>query len=370
MIDIEDITRQVRRNCTVSDARHAGLYSICGLALRLRDLFKWEHDLPPWVEKEPVEVLEWIDAKEQLWESVAESPYAPLDLEGQRFEPFDTAAVNELLGACGLFYGAGYAYSLKPTFLLARLETCTEVDGHGVCILGPELARDLLTIPAFSQDDRIILRRQAAMMFLWDQIFYVKKSGRRALKFALFHCGLKDQSCAELQQRLPAVFARHQESYIYHELGELKDAVFPADTWREIIASFPHSPIELAARALKDLLADTGEPGTLQRITTTGNTAALGFYAAFLDGLAKEFFPELSAAFETFIDGGDWRCVEAARRAGHERARAHAETMMAIYAEGKRRKNMRWAAAEIERRLLGNILKRTTGESAGGAVPN
>ena len=51
-IDPGNITRQVLRNCEISDARHAGLFSICGLALRLRDLYKWEKGLDPWVEKD------------------------------------------------------------------------------------------------------------------------------------------------------------------------------------------------------------------------------------------------------------------------------------------------------------------------------
>ena len=35
MLDIAFLTRQVRRNCTLSDARFAGHYSVCGLVMRL-----------------------------------------------------------------------------------------------------------------------------------------------------------------------------------------------------------------------------------------------------------------------------------------------------------------------------------------------
>ena len=59
MIDIDSLARQVLRNCHISDARHAGTYSICGLALRLRDLYKWEMALPPWIEKDSSELLDW-----------------------------------------------------------------------------------------------------------------------------------------------------------------------------------------------------------------------------------------------------------------------------------------------------------------------
>ena len=67
MIDVEDITRQVQNNCDTSDAQHAGLYSTCGLALRLRDLYKWENRLNPWEEKDTSQILDWIGDKEQTW---------------------------------------------------------------------------------------------------------------------------------------------------------------------------------------------------------------------------------------------------------------------------------------------------------------
>ncbi|MEJ2658563.1 MAG: hypothetical protein P8012_15455 [Desulfobacterales bacterium] len=48
MFKISDIADQVLFNCNITDSQHAGLYSICGLALRLRDLYKWENRLEPW----------------------------------------------------------------------------------------------------------------------------------------------------------------------------------------------------------------------------------------------------------------------------------------------------------------------------------
>ena len=47
MLDQAEIADQIARNCAVSDARYAGCYSVCGLALRLRDLYKWEKGLAP-----------------------------------------------------------------------------------------------------------------------------------------------------------------------------------------------------------------------------------------------------------------------------------------------------------------------------------
>jgi len=63
-VDFGRLKQEIRRNCEISDAGHAGLFSICGLLLRLRDLYKWEHSIPPWEEPEPADLMEWIEATE------------------------------------------------------------------------------------------------------------------------------------------------------------------------------------------------------------------------------------------------------------------------------------------------------------------
>jgi len=355
-IDIDDIARQVRANCDISDAQHAGLYSICGLALRLRDLYKWEHRLPPWVEKDSSEILEWIDERENRWERLAENLYAGLHIDGRTYDAFDSAGVNAVLEPCSFLYSAGYARSLKPTFLLAHVENKEQIDGHTVHFLGQELARDLLTIPAMAQDAGIILRRDAARLYLWDKISYIRKSGRPALKFGLFHCGLDNPSTSELQRNLDKILAVQSQTYIHHEIGEIEDTVFCRETWREIIAAYPHTPVELSARSVKDLLADTGPKGSLRDIINRSDAAALGFFVAFFDGLGKEFFPELPVAFQLFTVSGNWQVIEEAAAAGRRTARKHAETMTAVFREGQNRQDLRWAAKEIETRLLCGVV--------------
>ena len=63
-MDIAQLQRQIQTNCDISDAHHAGLYSLCGLLLRMRDLYKWEQNLLPWQEPEPATLLEWVDTRE------------------------------------------------------------------------------------------------------------------------------------------------------------------------------------------------------------------------------------------------------------------------------------------------------------------
>lgn len=357
MLEPSTIARQVSHNCDISDATHAGLYSICGLALRLRDLYKWENRLDPWEEKDSAEVLEWIGEKEQAWEQLTERDYGPIAILGKTYEPFDTPAINAVLETHGLYYGAGYAHSLKPTFFLALIEDKLEINGHPVYILGRELARDLLTIPALSQNNGILLRQEAARLYLWDKLFYLKKSGRRALLFALTHCGIRDAEPRTLRQHLNAILRVQQNTYIFHEIGEMCDTVFDRSLWREMIGTFPHTPVELLVRAVKDLLADTNEFGSLRCIIRQRQSAALGFYVAFFDGLPKELFPEISASFGEFMRTGDWHVVEHAVAAGYRTAKQYAETIIDIFRTGKRNTDDAWIEKEISSRLLKKLIR-------------
>jgi hypothetical protein len=353
MFDIDAVTDQIRRNSDISDARNAGLYSICGLALRLRDLYKWEHRLPPWEERDSSQILDWIAERETRWEGLLETDYRPLSIDGRSHDPFDTAGINAVLAPHGLFYGAGYAHGLKPTFLLACIDETRSVEGFTVHCLGRELVRDLLTLPAFTQDGGILLRQEAANLYLWDKMFYINNSGRRALAFALKHCGLPDAASETQRRHLPAVFAAYRDTCIRHEVGELNDTVFDRGLWQELIGAYPHTSVELIARSLKDLLADTNELGTLPDIVRRRNAAALGLYTAFFDGLAREFFPELRVAFDLFAAAGDWSLIDEAVAAGRRRAVDHTRTVTDLYLHGKQTGEAERAREEIVRCLLG-----------------
>jgi hypothetical protein len=358
MLNIDEIAHQVLQNCNISDANNAGMYSICGLALRLRDLHKWEQGLPPWEERDSSEVLEWIEAKENQWEKCIDKEFAPISINGKTHDPFDTAAINAVLEPLNIFYGAGYARGLKPTFFLAAIAEKSTINGTTIYTLDRELARDLLTIPAHSQNKDVILRQDSAKLFLWDSIFYIKKSARPALRFALESCGIADHQPNALKRRLADLLAAQRDTYIYHEIGEIHDTVFDRELWREIIAAFPYSPVEYLARAVKDLLADTNKYGTLQHIVREHNTAALAFYVAFLDGLPKEFFPELPASFQQFTQAEDWNIIEQAVSSGYRTAAAHAGLIMDLYQKGVRKNDLKWTENQIQQHLLGEYVNK------------
>jgi hypothetical protein len=353
MFKTSPIAEQVLENCDISDAMHAGMYTVCGLALRLRDLYKWHKGLPPWEERDSGEILDWIEAKENMWNELGEKPFRKLSILNKDYDPFDTAGINTVLEGRGLFYGAGYGRSLKPTFFLAEIQDKRDINGHNVYTLGHELARDLFTMPALHQDNSVVLRKESARLFLWDQIIYIRESGRVPLAFAMAACGLKDGDPKALKQGLETVLAAYENAYVYHEIGEMHDAVFDRHLWREIIAAYPHTPVELLARAVKDLLADTNGSGTLRHMIKERKTASLAFYVAFYHGLPKILFPELITAFAQFMSTSDWEMMEEVVSTGHGVAKAHAETIMEIYQSGKKRGAAEWAKEEIEKRLLG-----------------
>jgi hypothetical protein len=352
VFDQEAIKAQVIRNCSISDARYAGNYSVCGLALRLRDLYKWEKNLEPWQEADSAVMLEWIGHKEEDWETLMEEEFQPVTLQDASYDPFDAKAINAVLEPCGLYYGAGYLHSLKPSFFLARLDEKRNLDGSSIFSLGKELARDLLIVPALSQEDHVIIRKHAARLFLWNQIFFIRKSGRQALAFALRTYGVKDNDYENLKRNFHQITSDQLEIYLHHELGEIREFLFDRQVWRDLIARYPHTPVELLARAVKDLLADTHESGNLNFIVQEKMTASLGFHVAFLDGVRKELFPEIITAFETFEQTREWLPVREAISAGYRRGQDIARKMISLYREGRERDDPAWVEKQIWRQLL------------------
>jgi hypothetical protein len=208
-----------------------------------------------------------------------------------------------------------------------------------------------LTIPALSQDNCIYVRKESARLYLWDQMFYIKKSGRYALRFGLEDYGLKEQTLEELHRNLSTIAANETDTYIYHELGEMQDTVFDRETWQDIIAAFPHTPIELLARTVKDLLADTSEYGTLTHIIEERKTSSLAFYVAFLESFTKTLFPQIIEAFKDFTQTRDWELIEKAVTEGYRSAKSRAESIVGIYRIGREKNDMRWVENEIVKRF-------------------
>jgi hypothetical protein len=315
------LTKAILHNCEISDARDNGIYSICTLVLKLRNLYKWEQNLEPWDEPESSVLLDWIAAKESYWETIAAEEFQPLPLAGRLVDPHDQEAVNAGLAGSGLIYGAGYGRSLKSIFFLAGLKEVRREEDARVLILDREEARELAAPFAMLQDGEIIIRREPLRFFFWDQVQEIRSTGRAVLRHALNASGVKVDEQIDRQSfrdRLDEIVDREIPIFIHHELGERRESELTSTHLRKLVTTFPHSAIELTARAVKDVLADTGPSGMLAYIIGARQESSLAFYAAFLDGMRQVLQPEITSAVQAFLIDRDWGKVEAAR----ERSRA------------------------------------------------
>ena len=200
--DLHGLVEQVAWNCQVASAGQAGHLKLCDLLLRLRQLFKWEHHLPPWEEPEPDAVLAWVELREQAWEALGEAGYRPLGWGGGEVDPFAVDCLNDQLMSAGLAYGAGLTRGLNPTFFLGELAEVRREDELTILILGPELTRDLEAAPALRQGPLIYARTQALGFFLWDRLSDPTGQNNCFLKMAMSGYDLPQ---AELL-RQPAAF--------------------------------------------------------------------------------------------------------------------------------------------------------------------
>jgi len=309
--------KTVKYNCDISDARDNGIYSICTLVLKLRNLYKWENGLEPWQEPDSPVLLDWIAAKEEYWETIQEKPLLQIPINGKNVDPFQLPKINGYLSSDNQVYGAGYGRSMKAVFFIAKVLEDRMVEGCPTLILGEEKARELSSPFAMLQDGVIYIRKEPLRFFFWDQIQEIKPSCKIAMQQALSCYGLIKDGCDLDRKKLIDVFDtiidQELEIFIYHEVGESQKNSLDSDVLKKIISAFPASALELVARAVKDILADTHPKGLLGHILAREKKSSLGFYVSFLDGMRKLLCPEIIEASKQFWGNGDWSLIEKAR---------------------------------------------------------
>lgn len=370
MDDVEKLRQQILTNCLIAEANYAGTFSLCGLVLRLRDLYKWEKRLQPWEEPEPADVLDWIEHRESSWEPWMDKDFQPLLVDDTLWDPFDVDGINERLAGTGLVYGAGYVEGLRPSFFLGLIDECREMDGAVVFSVTEEIVRDVFATPAMRQGGRIYIRRQPMLAFFWDQIFENRPSARSALSFAFAAYGLDVEvlarNPAQYAETLKAIAWNQLQTWVHHELGEFHEEAFRGQLWHDIIATYPNSPIEVYARVLKDLCADTDDKGLLRHVIEKENRAALAFYVAFLRPFTRLMFPEILKAFHKFRKSPDWRLIEETRMEAKGKFHGLASTLSALHQE-HRTMGVDWARERILERCIAplGIVKKASVRGSG-----
>lgn len=260
-------------------------------------------------------------------------------IDGRYYDPFDVTGINSVLRTEGLAYGGGYGTFNKPTFFIAKLESTRDLLDYRVNYTGAELCRDLAAYPAMLQDSCIYVRPEVLSIFIWDR-FQELKANRFSLftkrMFAEYRIQSTDSQCPELYKKIIDMVCDASEVFVLHETGEAYEDEY-SDDWHEILSEGCDKATELFLRGIKDVLADTSVMGPLRLIAERRDSAGISFFAAFLDGIRKEIFPEIRDAFQQFVESGDWSVLENARRTGYHRAKSlQAETVALWRKKGTR----------------------------------
>ena len=238
-------------------------------------------------------------------------------INGERVDPFLLPIINKSLSSDNQIYGAGYGRSMKAVFFIAEVLEDRVVEGCPTLILGKEKARELSSPFAMLQDGIIYIRKEPMRFFFWDQIQEVTPSCKIAMQQALACYGLVRDACVLDREKLIDIFDtiidQELDIFIFHEVGESQKNMLDNDVLRKIIAVFPASSLELVARAVKDILADTHSKGLLGHILAKERKSSLGFYVSFLDGMRKLLCPKINEASKQFWEDGDWALIEKAR---------------------------------------------------------
>lgn len=327
------IIKDIQHNCNISDARDHGIYTMCTMVLKLRNLYKWEKGLEPWQEAEPVELLDWIEAKENYWETIAKEPYRHLDINGCVYLPDDSTGINANFSEKQMVYGAGYGRSMKAVFFLAEKIEQRTAAGFPVFILGKERAKEMASPFAMAQDGVIFIKKESLRFFLWDYIQELRSSCRSSFRHALQLYGLLEDGQLHQQKfkdTLDDIVDAELNLFIYHEVGELLQTTFDSSVLQKIVSRFPGSAYELVSRSIKDILADTHPGGLLAHLIREKLETSLSFYVGFLDGLRKELCPEIIEALQQFYIDRDWQQIEKARIICRENTLQYAEKIKTI----------------------------------------
>jgi hypothetical protein len=348
------LIEEVRWNCDIASAGQSGHFSLCGMLLRLRQLYKWEHGLAPWQEPEVEAVLAWIARRERTWDELEEAAWRDLAWGDAAIDPFAVETLNSYLIPQKLAYGAGLSRGLTPTFFLGELLEVRREEPLTILILGRELARDLDASPALCQGTLIYARRQALTFYLWDRLSDPTQQGNAYLQLALkaHNLVLKDliRDPEAHQEQFQAFLAGELEAVIHHETGEALEPslkyAFPA-----VLERFPQTRVELFIRTLKDALADVNEWGRLAYIITEQSLPSLAVMLAWRPGLLPALLPELEPAFQNLLATGDWSVMEAGRQQALARLRETANGLNALL-ESPQAASAAWLQDEIQRRHL------------------
>ena len=321
----ETLRENVQQNCHISDANHAGDYTLCIYLMKMREYYRWEQGQSFSDNLPNKQVGDWLRAREELWDSLGTAEFKPLEVDGAAYDPFDSEALNQALNPHGLVYSGGLGIQKKPLFFLGKLLQRKEYNGYTVLLSDNELARDLTSPPAMAQGKTIYIRRESLKRMLWEKLeTWNWNQPDNALGRALGCYPFKQ----DIEQALEAMTENELESMLLHEIGEIKAGQILGEAWEQMLIKLPHSKAELMLRAVRDHLADA--LSTLPALLEKGQPASIHFYFGNLSNMRKHLYPALTHAYEQWLESGDMTFLIKQSRSGQSHWQALADESLTL----------------------------------------
>jgi hypothetical protein len=320
------IVSAVQKNCHISDAQFAADLTLCTFLLKMRELYRWENEIPLTRDMPKSEVGDWMNERERYWEAVEAAPYEPLPLAAGSIDPFEVALANRELAPHGLVYSGGFGRACKPHFFLGSLLREEVRDGFKVYVSGCEFARDLDAPPGMMLDDTIFVRTESLQRWLWEK--YEEWNWNHRNEAMTRAVGCYDFQHAP-ESALQAMTATETESVILHELGEARVGADLGEDWSQMLAALMRTRAEIFARAVRDLYADC--LSTLPGLLVRDNPASIHFYFANFTGMRRKLFPELAVAYQVWLEKGDPAELQWVSDAGCLKWQASARRMIELF---------------------------------------
>ncbi len=304
-LNLNELQLHVQLNCHISDASHAGNYTLCIYLLKMREYYRWEHALGFDDSIDNDDIGSWLTDRESLWEALEEKPFKPLFIGNEEYEPFDIDGINNALQDDKLVYSAGYILRGKPHFFLADMTDIKQYDNYNIIISGKEHARELSAPPALSQGNIIFIRSESLRRTVWEKVeesLWNKKQSPLVRAIACYD--FKD----DLHKSLTQLCDSEIKTLVSHEVGEIMAGKQLGDSWQKMVGISEHPQLELMLRSIRDNLADCLM--TIPDIIENLEPARLHFYIANISNMRKVLFPSLRQAYDSWLENGSTAQLE------------------------------------------------------------
>ncbi len=344
-MDIQQLIKVVQLNCHISDARHAGNYTLCVYLLKTREFYRWEHRHAFSEKLSTDDIGDWLTKREGLWQGVENENYHLLSIANNKYDPFDSQSINQSLVSDNLIYSGGYGVKDKPHFFLADLENKKTINGYTIYISGKEYARDLTSPPAMSHNKTIYIRRESFKRLIWERTDEWRWNKPENAMARAIRCYDFDN---DLENALSEMTDNELNAAVLHEIGEVQ-AGDNLDGWHNMMSDITFTQAEIMARAVRDHYADTLH--TLPTLIENNNQASIHFYFANLTNMRKHIFPSLMKAYELWCESNNVNVIEQVVASSLDHWQNIAEQMLALHQQDAEQSSVRIEALVKENHI-------------------